>query len=227
MLRGYPGVRRWEQTDDILQNAALRLCRALEEVQPASVRSFINLAAVAIRRELIDLARHYHGPEGMGRHHISWDGRRARHPRWESRIPRTNTDEPARLALWTEFHTHVDALPDAEKRGLRPRLVSGPVAGRGRRAAGGHRGRREVSLAFSPAQAARDARRSIARMICSVEAGSIRESRSSMETDARIDGLIDRWEELHEQGTPLTIDDLCADCPELVGGGAAPDRDPA
>ena len=25
MLRGYPGVRRWEQTDDVLQNATLRL----------------------------------------------------------------------------------------------------------------------------------------------------------------------------------------------------------
>jgi RNA polymerase sigma-70 factor (ECF subfamily) len=67
MLRGYPGVRRWEQTDDVLQNAAVRLCRALEAVHPASVRDFINLAAVQVRRELIDLARHYDGPEGAGR----------------------------------------------------------------------------------------------------------------------------------------------------------------
>ena len=37
-----------------------------------------------------------------------------------------------------------------------------------------------------------------------------------MQTDARVDGLLDRWEELHEQGTPLTIEDLCAECPELV-----------
>ena len=37
-----------------------------------------------------------------------------------------------------------------------------------------------------------------------------------METDARVDGLLDRWEVMHQQGTPVTIDDLCADCPELV-----------
>jgi RNA polymerase sigma-70 factor (ECF subfamily) len=46
MLRGYPGVRRWEQTDDIVQNAALRLCRALKDIRPESVRSFLSLAAV-------------------------------------------------------------------------------------------------------------------------------------------------------------------------------------
>ncbi len=55
MLRSFPVVRPWEQTDDVLQNASMRLCRALDDVKPASVRSFINLAAVQIRRELIDL----------------------------------------------------------------------------------------------------------------------------------------------------------------------------
>jgi serine/threonine protein kinase len=37
-----------------------------------------------------------------------------------------------------------------------------------------------------------------------------------MEIDTRVDELVDRWEELHEQGTPPTIEELCADCPELV-----------
>ena len=66
MLRGYPGVARWEQTDDVLQDASLRLCRALENLVPESPRSFFNLAAVQIRRVLIDLARHYYGPQGTG-----------------------------------------------------------------------------------------------------------------------------------------------------------------
>ena len=38
MLRDYPRVGRWEQTDDVLQNALLRLWRALEDVRPATAR---------------------------------------------------------------------------------------------------------------------------------------------------------------------------------------------
>src|ERR1700733_5961134 len=61
MLRRYPQVRRWEQTDDVLQAALVRLHRSLAEVRPESVRHLDNLAATQIRRELIDLARHYQG----------------------------------------------------------------------------------------------------------------------------------------------------------------------
>src|SRR5262249_32858685 len=71
MLNDARGVRRWEQTDDVLQNALLRLSRALEAVTPATARDFYRLAAAQIRRELIDLARHYYGPQGAGAHHAS------------------------------------------------------------------------------------------------------------------------------------------------------------
>jgi RNA polymerase sigma-70 factor (ECF subfamily) len=57
MLRGFPLVRRWNETDDVLQNALLRLLRALETVNPASTRAFFGLAAAQIRRELLDLRR--------------------------------------------------------------------------------------------------------------------------------------------------------------------------
>jgi RNA polymerase sigma-70 factor (ECF subfamily) len=115
MLRGFPGVGRWEQTDDVLQNAAIRLYRALEEIQPASVRSFINLAAVQIRRELIDLARHYEGPEGPGRHHASRAGSDDSGPPPGPPDQADDTGDPARLAAWTEFHDLVEALPDEAK----------------------------------------------------------------------------------------------------------------
>ncbi len=45
MLRHYPHVGRWEQTADVLQNALLRLHRALDTVQPESPQRFYGLAA--------------------------------------------------------------------------------------------------------------------------------------------------------------------------------------
>jgi RNA polymerase sigma-70 factor (ECF subfamily) len=61
MLRRFPGVRRWEETADVFQNAVLRLLRALQQVRPESTRAFFGLAAEQVRRELLDLARHYQG----------------------------------------------------------------------------------------------------------------------------------------------------------------------
>jgi RNA polymerase sigma factor (sigma-70 family) len=113
MLRGYPGVRRWAQTDDVLQSALVRLLRALEAVRPASTRDFFALATEQVRRELLDLARHYYGPEGPGTHHASrGDGDGA---------PGTAPDradlshEPASLAEWCELHQQIDRLPAEER----------------------------------------------------------------------------------------------------------------
>ena len=74
LLRDDPAVRRWEQTDDVLQNALLRLHRAVKATRPATTRDFINLAATQIRRELKDLFRHHYGPEGHAAHHKSDPG---------------------------------------------------------------------------------------------------------------------------------------------------------
>jgi len=63
MLLSYPAVRRHEGTDDVVQNAAMRLYRSLAEVHPVSVRHFSGLAALQIRRELLDLAKKHAGPE--------------------------------------------------------------------------------------------------------------------------------------------------------------------
>jgi RNA polymerase sigma-70 factor (ECF subfamily) len=115
MLKDYQRLKRWEETDDILQNALVRLCRALRQVAPVSLRDFYRLATLQIRRELIDLARHYYGPEGRGRRHetnAEESSSRASHPRFEQ------ADEslgPSQLALWTEFHQQVNGLPEEER----------------------------------------------------------------------------------------------------------------
>lgn len=108
MFRDRPGLRRWEETDDVFQNAMVRLHRALGSCEIRSVRHFFNLAAVQIRRELIDLGRKHFGPHGIGRNHHTdhqpSDERGGSLHRIEA--------EPADLGQWTEFHERVEALPE-------------------------------------------------------------------------------------------------------------------
>src|SRR5262245_1256008 len=67
MLRDYPGVRAAAETGDVLQGALVRLVTALRELRPASTREFVALAALQVRRELIDLARRF-SSRGSGKH---------------------------------------------------------------------------------------------------------------------------------------------------------------
>jgi RNA polymerase sigma-70 factor (ECF subfamily) len=110
MLKSYPGVRRWEETDDVLQNVLIRLDRMLREVTVASVKDYLCLAATHIRRELIDLARHYSGPEGPGSKHAT-PAPAAGGPAGATAEPADDSSaDPARLALWTEFHRRIGLL---------------------------------------------------------------------------------------------------------------------
>jgi RNA polymerase sigma-70 factor (ECF subfamily) len=117
MLEDFPRLRRWLGADDVFQNAVLRLIKALRTVRPTTAVEFFRLAARQVRRELLDLTRHYFGPEGMGAHHASvadaavgstgsdppiWDGSQSTH-------------DPQRLAAWGAFHERVKRLPEEER----------------------------------------------------------------------------------------------------------------
>lgn len=114
MLHDFPRVRRREEADDVLHNAVVRLLRALEAVPVGSVAEFFRLAGVQIRRELIDLARHYARrpqapaqPAQKAREDSSGDSA-------AGNDPSTSTFDPQKLASWTEFHKQVEALPEPE-----------------------------------------------------------------------------------------------------------------
>jgi RNA polymerase sigma-70 factor (ECF subfamily) len=115
MLRSFPSVRRWEETGDVLQNSMLRLLTALDSVQPDSVRHFLALAATQIRRELIDLARRYQGPQSPAAHHASWGDRRESSTQANPAEGADVTYEPGRLAEWCELHEQIAALPMEER----------------------------------------------------------------------------------------------------------------
>src|SRR5262249_47516228 len=73
MLKGFGRAKRWDETDDVVQDALHRLYRTLEQLQPASAVEFYRLAALIIRRELLDLAKHYSEPRGLGANYASVD----------------------------------------------------------------------------------------------------------------------------------------------------------
>ena len=112
MLRAdFPRVRRWEETDDVLQNAMLRLYKALEDVTPESARHYRNLAAQQIRRELLDLADRHAGPRGVAANHHS-DGSGA-----AAAGGQEPAAGPASVAEWRDFYRFVsDGLADDARR---------------------------------------------------------------------------------------------------------------
>jgi RNA polymerase sigma-70 factor (ECF subfamily) len=116
MLQHYRRLKRWEETEDVLQSALVRLYRALQAVTPPSLRDFYRLATAQIRRELIDLSRRYYGPHGRARLHASnapEDNLSESHP--PAYEQGDSADGPARLAVWSEFHSQVERLPEEER----------------------------------------------------------------------------------------------------------------
>lgn len=118
MLHRYPTVRRFVETNDIAQGAALRLHRALGTVTPESPAAFLGLLALQVRRELIDLARKYAGPESIARHLdtdvVTHAGGQSR-SRTADAIDDAADEEAESLGRWERFHEVVASLPDEER----------------------------------------------------------------------------------------------------------------
>jgi RNA polymerase sigma factor (sigma-70 family) len=107
MIRGFPNVRGVADIDDVMQNSIIRLLRTLRRLEPRTPRDFFNLAAVHIRRVLIDLAR-----STKGKQMVALD------PAGSSSVPRPH--EPVAPEVsdndhWVRFHEAVDQLPIEER----------------------------------------------------------------------------------------------------------------
>jgi RNA polymerase sigma factor (sigma-70 family) len=112
MLRGFPNVRAWTETADVLQSSVLRLLNTLRKIQPISTRHFYNLVGLHIRRELLDLARSF-----ASRNEISMrtgDGADSRQADGLLLADRFN-DAPDELETWCRFHSSIEQLPDEER----------------------------------------------------------------------------------------------------------------
>jgi RNA polymerase sigma-70 factor (ECF subfamily) len=107
MIRTFPNVRSVADIDDVLQNSLIRLLRTLTKLQPKNPRDFFNLAAVHIRRVLIDLARSTKGKQTVP---LDLAGS-TDHPRpHEPAAPEVSDSDQ-----WVRFHEAVDQLPSEER----------------------------------------------------------------------------------------------------------------
>jgi RNA polymerase sigma-70 factor (ECF subfamily) len=100
MLRGFPNVKVWEETSDVLQSVLLRLSTALQNLPLSSVRDLLQLAAYHTRNVLIDLARHYKNRQLVA---------------LCDELPTGGQSDPANLLQWVSFHEHVSQLPQDER----------------------------------------------------------------------------------------------------------------
>jgi RNA polymerase sigma-70 factor (ECF subfamily) len=100
MLGRFPNVRPLNDTQDVLQNAVLRLLRSLQQVDPppANTRAFFGLASVEIRRVLLDLARQQRTGDAL-----------------EEQEPPDTRDAAEDLERWAAFHEAVERLPGEER----------------------------------------------------------------------------------------------------------------
>ena len=111
MFHKFSGLRRWEETDDVFQNAMMRLNKALHEVKIESPRHFYNLAALQIRRELLDMAKRYRGEGNFAANHHT-DSHFAREG---GVLVNQQAESSQEMDKWEQFHLLVEKLPVEER----------------------------------------------------------------------------------------------------------------
>ena len=111
MLHGsFPELARRHEVDSVVHETWVRLLQALEKTEPPTVADFFRLAAHKFRQVLLDMAqseRRRAQREVLGLSGVDSAGA-------APSVAGTSHD-PARLALWTEFHEKVATLGEQER----------------------------------------------------------------------------------------------------------------
>jgi RNA polymerase sigma factor (sigma-70 family) len=109
-LDRFPGVRRFEQAEDVVQMASMRLRKSLESLTPRSSREFFGLSAKKLREQLIDLHRHYFGPHGDGANRQTNAGGADSTRAAQVEMATAGEEGPLTAAARLEFHERVETL---------------------------------------------------------------------------------------------------------------------
>jgi RNA polymerase sigma factor (sigma-70 family) len=116
LLRNHPRVRRWEETADVVQESLLRLHAALTATKPESETHLFRLAALQVRRELVDMVRHYDGPRSpLGRLETNAWGTAGESVMCVELAANGDCDSPTVMDRWSRFHAAVGDLPTDEQ----------------------------------------------------------------------------------------------------------------
>ena len=111
MLHGsFPELARRHELDSVVHETWLRLLQALERTEPPTVVDFFRLAAHKFRQVLLDMAQSER--RRAQREVLGLSGVDSQVP---ARSAASTTCDPARLALWTEFHEKVATLSEQER----------------------------------------------------------------------------------------------------------------
>jgi RNA polymerase sigma-70 factor (ECF subfamily) len=114
LMGKFARVRRWNDTDDVAQNAAIRLYRALGDTVPASTRGLMGLMVTQIQRELLDLARKHSGPMSYAFNHETniRDATDGHIFKVEEAAEGEDSDEELPIERWEQFHEIVEKMPE-------------------------------------------------------------------------------------------------------------------
>jgi RNA polymerase sigma factor (sigma-70 family) len=117
LLESAPLVHRHEATDDLVQNASLRLVEALKATPIDSDRHLLNLAAKKVREEFIDTLRRLSGPRSPVRHQATNSGRGPDGERIDlaAQAVAPEMTSATESDRWQRFHAAVGGLPEDEQ----------------------------------------------------------------------------------------------------------------
>src|SRR5215813_3008886 len=111
MLHGsFPELAHRHEVDSVVHETWVRLLQALDKTEPPTVADFFRLAAHKFRQVLLDMAqgeRRRAQREVLGLSGADGEG--------PAPAAANATHDPARLALWTEFHEKVATLSEQER----------------------------------------------------------------------------------------------------------------
>src|SRR5262245_32966796 len=111
MLHGaFPDVARRHELDSVVHETWVRLLQALPNTEPPTVADVFRLAAHKSRQVRLDMAQGDRRPAQRAVLGLSGVDSAGRAPSTAS-----SSCDPARLALWTEFHDKVATLSEPQR----------------------------------------------------------------------------------------------------------------